>query len=213
LIGNDLQGHTMRTLLLAVSLSAAPVFAVLAEPRSSSERDVGFVEAPQPHRLVLLANVSLAPTAKKQHAALVEELRCDNRLSRKQWSDAALPFRWETDWAGKIEKSWQFNPVSGAVKVEVKELLDTPPLPEDEQKAREKTFDDLIATVKELNEPHRHNAADPFIPVLQDSPRLGPSIIASPAVALVLLGVGAVGWMGLGIGAYFLERRNRATDC
>src|ERR1019366_6768580 len=75
---HDFKVTPMRMLLLAALVFTVPTCALLAEPGSYSVRDAGFVEAPQPFRLVVLARDPTAADVKRQHTSLLEEMRDSN---------------------------------------------------------------------------------------------------------------------------------------
>ena len=130
---------------------------------------------------------------------------CESSLDRKQFTDPMLPFRWAKDWP---EKLLPFNPVSEAVEVEVKELLQKPALSDEEQQTRKQIFEAMIAGFREPGD----NDPPLWQPVLPEPAANAPlapapSIFASTEVALGFLVIGIIGWIALGLGVFFLERR------
>ena len=112
-----------------------------------------------------------------------------------------------TVFAVQNDKASPFLPFSRAEKLDASEPFEEPSLSDEELKARDKAFDELVATFKTLNERVPRTSMGPFDLDSPRVPRLGSSILASPEFAVGFLAVGAVGWIGLGIGAYIVQRR------
>ena len=129
---------------------------------------------------------------------------CDSSLDRKQFTDPMLPFRWARDWP---EKLLPFNPVSDAVQVEVKEILQKPPLSAEEQETRKQTFEAMISGFKERGDIEPPDENHGFkAPAAKEPVVAGPSIFASTEVAVGFLVIGITGWIALGLVALILLR-------